>query len=600
MPFLGKTYDEGTLVIAITFIFLAYILHPIVESTYHHVRAYHAWRALERNEPVEVTNYPLPAEVLQGRGKWDAARKISVLLLLFSVASWGLELSLRIRFVNEGTVDMYNRPPPVVVVVSDVDGNITTWKVLDNASEPELEFDTSILSDDGSRGNFKGTLDNGRATSIYRTLNNTLHSWSGVVETAHWSSDSCTSDTPLSYYNENNPGKATLEILDCDSDSKALRLNRNESEWGSVKECSSGPKISGNNDISTLPATIVLLSDNGGAFLIFEEEGSYLGFIYSVWETDSNVNEWNAENVTIQHMFFIASRFRLVEAIITGIVNGVKNGGGCVDLMLQHSYYVRYYSDEERARPFGEHPGANYDVDNLADVEPVEYGVGADEIATVCLVLVGIMSLLGIIWSSCLRSSIGVDVYNRDELIKAVTLPSYPTNSQHPAGMRIFVRKDETGHIDVIISDAGEGKRWCSNLCRRSSVVAQDEPAVAAVAHESGGNALPAGPRQVRLEGLRLGLGRDNFPRGWGPQSVSLSSSIVSSATSTPAHGTPAHGRGIESGQGEAIVRGLQALETMESIRSTSVGVGGSQSFHAKDLSSHSPANPAGILQQAL
>lgn len=51
---LGKTID-GTIIIAVTFVFLAYFLHPFVESAYNRIRAWRAWEAIQRNETVEVS-----------------------------------------------------------------------------------------------------------------------------------------------------------------------------------------------------------------------------------------------------------------------------------------------------------------------------------------------------------------------------------------------------------------------------------------------------------------------------------------------------------------------------------------------------------------
>lgn len=106
---------DGTLTIGLSFIFLAYCLHPAIESAYQRVRAYRAWRAIEKRKSVDVTNYPLVAEVLGGRGKWDASRIITVLLAVFSLASWGLELSMDLGYY-EGDADLLNRPPPVTKI----------------------------------------------------------------------------------------------------------------------------------------------------------------------------------------------------------------------------------------------------------------------------------------------------------------------------------------------------------------------------------------------------------------------------------------------------------------------------------------------------
>lgn len=104
--------EHGTLVIGLSFIFLAYMLHPIVDSAYQRVRAYRAWRAIENHDRVEVTSYPMAAELCGGRGKWDAARIITVLLLAFSLASWILELSLGLKTI-EGNVELLTLAPSI-------------------------------------------------------------------------------------------------------------------------------------------------------------------------------------------------------------------------------------------------------------------------------------------------------------------------------------------------------------------------------------------------------------------------------------------------------------------------------------------------------
>ena len=104
---------DGTLTIGACFVFLAYILHPAIEMAYRRVRAYRAWREIEKGKSVDVTNYFVVEEVFGGRGKWDAARIITVLLAAFSLASWGLELSMDLAYY-EGDTDLLNRPPPVI------------------------------------------------------------------------------------------------------------------------------------------------------------------------------------------------------------------------------------------------------------------------------------------------------------------------------------------------------------------------------------------------------------------------------------------------------------------------------------------------------
>ena len=103
----------STEAIALSFVFLAYFLHPAVEAAFQRVRAYRGWRAVENRKTVEVTTYPLLAEIFCGRGRWDAARIVAVLLAAFSLMSWGLELQLELAYVKGMVIDLYLRPPPV-------------------------------------------------------------------------------------------------------------------------------------------------------------------------------------------------------------------------------------------------------------------------------------------------------------------------------------------------------------------------------------------------------------------------------------------------------------------------------------------------------
>ena len=116
---------DGTLVIGVAFIFLAYFLHPAVEFAYHKVRAYRAWRAIEMRRAVEVTNYSMFAEIFGGRGRWDGARIITALLAVFSLASWGLELSVDLAR-HEGSTDLLNQPPPVEIRQKN---DVQVWQV---------------------------------------------------------------------------------------------------------------------------------------------------------------------------------------------------------------------------------------------------------------------------------------------------------------------------------------------------------------------------------------------------------------------------------------------------------------------------------------
>lgn len=152
------TNKNGTMYIAVLFVFVAYFLHPKVERALHQLKAYRAWRAInERSESVEVTQLSTTQEILRGRGKWDAARIIAVLLVVFSLASWGLELRLELVKVTAGPVDMMDRPPPVVY-----------WGEEDVGWEVRSDFDAS--DNKGFLGNFQNTLEAGSATTRYARI----------------------------------------------------------------------------------------------------------------------------------------------------------------------------------------------------------------------------------------------------------------------------------------------------------------------------------------------------------------------------------------------------------------------------------------------
>lgn len=55
--------------------------------------------------------------------------------------------------------------------------------------------------------------------------------------------------------------------------------------------------------------------------------------------------------------------------------------------------------------------------------------------------------LVGIAYSLLLRSSIGMDIYNRDKLIHAVTLAG-------SSKMRIFVRNLDSRKLSVVVCDS--------------------------------------------------------------------------------------------------------------------------------------------------
>ena len=127
----------STEAIGLSFVFLAYFLHPAVEAAFQRVRAYRGWCAVEKRQTVEVTSYPLWAEIFCGRRRWDAARIVAVLLAVFSLASWGLELQVDLAYVEGDVTDLYLRPPPVWT-------KGTAWYVSENSVNVDTTFAVSI------------------------------------------------------------------------------------------------------------------------------------------------------------------------------------------------------------------------------------------------------------------------------------------------------------------------------------------------------------------------------------------------------------------------------------------------------------------------
>lgn len=116
-----------TLAIGLAYIFLAYGVHPTTEYAYLRVRAYCAWRRIEEGERVDVTKYPTWMELFGGCGRRDTARVVSLLLLLFALASWILELSISLLPVANSAWHQIQAPP--VNKTSTYGSTPTSWRV---------------------------------------------------------------------------------------------------------------------------------------------------------------------------------------------------------------------------------------------------------------------------------------------------------------------------------------------------------------------------------------------------------------------------------------------------------------------------------------
>lgn len=320
----------------------------------------------------------------------------------------------------------------------------------------------------------------------------------GRILVADWST--AANDRPKLHYDTNS----TVESLTCSGETlQDAAVFHGDVEWGSAFDCEAGPATS--NAGSAPPAIILTNSDTGEVHIIVEESSSYPTFLYSVWTAPS------ADSNQIEYSFHIASNIRLVEAVVTGIVHGEADGAECFWLLRAFSETLEPYEQgRDRASPFGERPTG--DTVQVQDLENLEAGVEINMDALLCLIWVMALTAFIIAWSICLRASIGLDVYDRDELFRAVSLQgeaaSDPT-ADHPA-IHIFVRREDTGCIKVFINDTiGEEEVGWKRFFRRAPRIGADgapdanvdEDAEAAQADDKFGGAVVPEEGTVSLGG---------------------------------------------------------------------------------------------------
>lgn len=552
--------DNVAFNIALGVLLLSVVLHPIVRGCFHRIRADMAWRKVKKEEAVEVTKYNLFSETLGDRGRWDTARFVTFLLAGFHVATWGLELSLDLALRTDGPVDLLNRPPPVSflplqVVLDNPQFRSTDWLVLGIKGE---------LLDEGALGNFRGTWDDGNATASYRVgseiiRGNTLSSW--------WSGESVRLVPGLFYDVNHGQGRAMVRGTSCSTTSfrtanvYVSEEPGHEVEWGTVTECESGPVLV-NTSTTAVEAIqsppVILLNKTGGDFhLIVEESSSYPSFLYSVW-TPVEVAEMNG-SVELSHVFYVASTTRLAEAIVSGVVNGATNGGYCVDLLSKFSVTNATYgaATNSRVAPFGERPFAS-SVETLDIVEPIVAGVQVNEVGLVCGVLLFVVTTVAMIGAVvgclCWRSHRPLDVYNRDQLIRAVSMPSGEGADGKPAALKIYVRQEKNNKaFSIVISDDGVYRGFNGLRKRLSSLISAERgqrsgSVDSASTHGvSRSGSVPAGSRALSFTGVRPALVELNVqapddPGSLGPSRIlELVASPVPQGSSAP-HSPPSLG----------------------------------------------------------
>ena len=492
------TSENVAFSIALSVLLLSVVLHPIVRWCFHRIRADIAWKSIEKQKPVEVTKYNFFSEAMGDRGGWDTARVVTLMLAAFHVSTWGLELSLDLALRTDGPVDLLNRPPPVVfrVQIDDPAHNLTDWIVRPNL-EPSQEG--------GSLSNFRGTLVDGNATTSYRVeggivLGNTVF--------ASWSPEASHIASGLFY--DVDDGQAIVSDIGCSTPSRSAAMYVSveaSQKWGDVTECESGPRLLNVTDRAS-PPVIILNSTDGVVHLVVEEESSYPSFLYSVWVPGEVKPPRDGGGTELNHLFFISSTTRLVEAIVSGIANGVLTGGGCVDLLTKFSVENPTYSLDGalRASPFGEHPRSS-SVETLDQVEPIVAGVLVNDVGTACGIMLVVVTGAAFLGCLCCHSRKSLDVYNRDQLIRAISLPSGEGADGKPAAIKIYVRQEQDDAFSIVISDDGV-YRGCAGLKKRlmssmnyGSPAVEEHSSIHGSISRSG--SLPSGSRQITFDGVR-------------------------------------------------------------------------------------------------
>ena len=404
--------------------------------------------------------------------------------------------------------------------------------------------------EEGTVSNVLGSFSVGTAKARYKINNYPDTILNGAVHIASWDTNVDGLTTKLSYDDGN--GAAHVKSYECshyEEEEVDLYVEGEDEPWGTVLNCINGPP--NDNNTSVLP-TLKINRTERDTYFIVEESVTYPSFLYSVWKADPDTSDNEA---VMRHVFHISTSARLVEAVVTEIVHASRRdkgsreptGGGSFALLRKFSESNPTYGKidlEQRASPFGEHPMGEEPNAQLSTIETIQKGVTLSLPALLCAVWVAVSTLVGIAWSLLLRARIGMDIYDRDELIRAVTAPALVNDEEHSSKMRIFVRREDQGYISVAVSDVkGHPNSWPQSF-RRNETVAVDDPVPHSspnYANEFGGAFVPPGSRTVWLEGVRTGRARIYPGRNGNyryPASIAPVASSVPSRTGSIA-GTP-------------------------------------------------------------
>lgn len=307
------------------------------------------------------------------------------------------------------------------------------------------------------------------AKSRYYTENDARHTGevNGDLVVAYWNTEP---DDSLFYYT--GDGATTVEGLQCSDDvaPNTMDVYHGGVLWGTAIECENGPNLTPvllaqHQDKSVTPPTILLKNSDEEAFLIVEESSNGLSFLYSSWtiQTEDGIA------TELQLVFQIAATMRLAEAVVTGVVQGERSGGACFGLVRKYSENRELYnitSIAERASPFGERPSRD-SMANIQDIEKISVGLATNAIGLLCMLCIAVLISIGVVWSVCVHSSVAMDVYDRDELVRAASSNGAAIGGTLPSASRIFVHKEDEGSIGIVVSGATHSR--CGSVWAVSS-----------------------------------------------------------------------------------------------------------------------------------
>ncbi|CAN0556884.1 unnamed protein product, partial [Ectocarpus sp. 12 AP-2014] len=341
------------------------------------------------------------------------------------------------------------------------------------------------------------------------------------------------------------------ETFTDDPISVTLKNGADDNEvWGTVVECDQGP--AGIDGIGNSKPSIILTErETGDTHVIVEETSSEPSFLYSVWNATGASITVAAGNsfVEIAYAFHVSSSVRLAEAVVTAIVNSVagEGGGACFGLLRAYNRGPNDtvdFSDsygKQKAMPFGEDPVSHY-IHFLKDNEHIIIGVEMNTNGMVAFALVIGLSFIGIALTLFLCPKYEMDIYNRDELLRAINLQAQglPDDPSRHSAMRIEVqREDRSRHLTVTISESDSERSGCARFLLRRGLEVTDDPVPATENAPNGrdGIPFPRGPAHMYLGGVVTWLGKPiPRPRNRAINPEPLAPAMVLTASPVPSN----------------------------------------------------------------